>query len=149
MKTTFFLVADGNSLSSWRTHDDLQQPQMSSHSLILSKEPRPPQQLWSHYWACHNEIWTFRKRGPLLNRPICHNVVFVHWRGHIWRPFKRHLYCWNFTGIIWLYAVVLKSTSVKKTTIRAPFLGGSAILEIDFITLSLFTMTRDLLQIWI
>ena len=31
----------------------------------------------------------------------------------------------------------LKSTSVKKTTIRTPFSGGSAILEIVFLTLYL------------
>ena len=36
----------------------------------------------------------------------------------------------------------LKSTSIKKTTIRALFLGGSAILEIVFLTLSLFLYSQ-------
>ena len=31
---------------------------------------------------------------------------------------------------------VLKSTSLKKTTIQTPFLGGSAILEIVFLALT-------------
>ena len=45
---------------------------------------------------------------------------------------------------------VLKSTSVKKTTFRTPFFGGSAILEIVFLYLynSFFiTMRRDRYQI--
>ena len=41
-------------------------------------------------------------------------------------------------------ATLLTSTSVKKTTLRTPFLGGSAILEIVFLTLSLFFIHKEM-----
>ena len=43
--------------------------------------------------------------------------------------------------------LILKSTSVKKTTFRTPFLGGSAILEIFFLTLSLHKVTQIILRL--